>query len=188
MVVAGRDVGGQRPERVERRFGALLQLQLHVLLDELHRHVAGAFDHHLAIMLPRLLRQFAERGEFGQLRFIVRVRARAGAEPVAERERDVVGLHDFANLVEVGVEEIFLVMREAPLREDRAAPADDAAGAARGHRHVAQQHARVDREIIDALLGLLDERVAVEIPGQVLGAAADFFQRLVNGHRADRHR
>ena len=129
VVVAGRDVGRQRPERVERRLGALLQLELHVFLDELHRHVAGAFDHHLAIVLPRLLRQFAERGQFRQLRLVVRVRARAGTQAVAEREGDVVGLHDLANLVEVRVEKILLVMREAPLGEDRAAAADDAAHA-----------------------------------------------------------
>ena len=58
---------------------------------------------------------------------------------------------------------------------------------ARGHRHVAQQHAGVDGEVIDALLGLLDQRVAIEVPRQFLRAAADFFQRLVNRHGADRH-
>src|SRR3954469_6692759 len=35
VVVAGRDVGGERPERVERGLVAMLELQLHVLLDEL---------------------------------------------------------------------------------------------------------------------------------------------------------
>ena len=54
--------------------------------------------------------------------------------------------------------------------------------------HVAEQHAGVDGEVVHALLGLLDERVAVDLPGQVLGPAADLLERLVDRHRADRHR
>ncbi len=44
----------------------------------------------------------------------------------------------------------------------------------------------MDGEIVDALLGLLDERVAVDLPGQVLGDAADLLQRLVDRDGADR--
>ena len=42
----------------------------------------------------------------------------------------------------------------------------------RRQRDVAQQHAGVDGEVVDALLRLLDERVAEELPGQILGLAA----------------
>ena len=59
--------------------------------------------------------------------------------------------------------------------------------AARRHRDVAQQHAGVDGEVVDALLALLDQRVAIDLPGEVFGPAADFFERLINRHRADRH-
>ena len=45
----------------------------------------------------------------------------------------------------------------------------------------------MDGEVIDPLLGLFDERVAINFPGQFLGAAADFFERLINRHGADRH-
>ena len=61
VIVAGSDIGRERAERVERRFVRQLQLQVHVLLDEMHRHVAGTFDHDLAVMLPGDLRQFAQR-------------------------------------------------------------------------------------------------------------------------------
>ncbi len=111
VVVARRDVGGERPERVERRFAAFLELLVHVDLDLVHRHVAGAFDHHLAALLPRDLRQFAERLQFGELRAVVGVGDRAGAQAVAERERHVVLAHEVADLVEVLVEEALLVMR-----------------------------------------------------------------------------
>ncbi|KGD50920.1 hypothetical protein DP43_4898 [Burkholderia pseudomallei] len=188
VVVARRDVGGQRPERVERRFLAPVELKIHVLLDQLHRHVAGAFDHHLHVVLPRDLRELAERFQFAELRFVVRVVDRAGAQAVAEREAHVVRLHDLADLFEVFVQEAFLVVREAPLRHDRAAARHDARHPVRGERHVLQAHARVDREVVDALLGLLDQRVAEDFPGQVLGLAVDLLQRLVDRHRADRHR
>jgi len=36
----------------------------------------------------------------------------------------------------------------------------------------------VDREVVDALLGLLDEGVAVDLPGELLGGA-DLLQCLV---------
>jgi hypothetical protein len=89
---------GERPQRVERRLAAEPQLLVHVVLDHVHRHVARAFDHHLHVVLPRDLRQFAERGELRHLRFVVRIGARAGPQAVAERERDVVRLHDLADL------------------------------------------------------------------------------------------
>ncbi len=45
----------------------------------------------------------------------------------------------------------------------------------------------MDGEVIDPLLRLFDEGVAINFPGQFFGAAADFFERLINRHRADRH-
>ena len=76
---------------------------------------------------------------------------------------------------------------EAPFGHDRAAAADDAGDALGGQRDVGQAHAGVDGEIVDALLGLLDQGVAEDLPGQVLGDAADLLQRLVDRHGADRH-
>ena len=46
----------------------------------------------------------------------------------------------------------------------------------------------VDGEVVHALLGLLDQGVAEDLPGEVFGLAVDLFQRLVDRHRADRHR
>ena len=61
MVVARRDVGRQRPQRVERRFVAPLELFGHVLGNHMHRHVARTFAHHLHSARPSALRQFALR-------------------------------------------------------------------------------------------------------------------------------
>ena len=85
------------------------------------------------------------------------------------------------------VQERFLVVRQAPFRHDGAAARDDARQALGRHRHIAQQHTGVDGEVIDTLLGLLDEGVAEDFPRQIFGLAIDLFQRLVDGHGADGH-
>ena len=51
---------------------------------------------------------------------------------------------------------------------------------------IGQSHPRMDGEIIDALLGLFDQRVAIDLPGQIFGNAIDLFQRLIERHGADR--
>ena len=69
--------------------------------------MAGPFDHHLASIFPRDLRQFAEGFEFAQLRFVVGVGDAAGTQAVAQREGNVVGAHDLADFPEVRVEKVF---------------------------------------------------------------------------------
>jgi len=59
VIVAGRDVGGERTESVERRFAAPLELFLHVLPNQVHGDVARAFVHHLHVMFPSALGQLA---------------------------------------------------------------------------------------------------------------------------------
>jgi hypothetical protein len=88
--------------------------------------MAGALDHHLDAILPGELGQFAQGFEFGELGAVVGVGVRAGAQAVAERVGDVVCPHDLVDLADMGVEEAFLVMRQAPFRHDRAAARDDA--------------------------------------------------------------
>ena len=73
MVIARRHIGGQRPQGIERRLVASRQLAVHIFLDLVHRHMAGAFDHHLHIMLLRDLVEFAQCFQFSELGRIVGV-------------------------------------------------------------------------------------------------------------------
>ena len=86
------------------------------------------------------------------------------------------------------IEKAFAVMRQTPLRHNRPAARNDAGQALRRHRHIAQQHAGVNGEVIDTLLRLLQQRIAKHLPVKVFRNAADLFQRLVNRYGADRHR
>ena len=156
VVVAGGDVGNERAECVERRFKAVLQLFGHVFFDALQRYMAGAFDHDLYVVFPRFGSQFAQGVQFGELGFVVGIGNAAGAQAVAEAERHIVGFHDFADFVEMRVEEVFLVVGETPFRHDGAAARYDAGEAVGGHRHITQQHACVYGEIVHALFRLFD--------------------------------
>jgi len=164
-----------------------LQLKIHVLLDEMHRHMAGTFDHDLNVMLPRNLREFAECRELAKLSIIVRIGDGTGTQSVAQAEGNVVCLHDFADLFEMRIQEILLMMGQAPLCEDRSASADDSRPPAHGQRNVSKQNAGMDREVIDSLLRLLDQRIPIHFPRESLGPATRFLERLVNGNRSDRH-
>src|SRR6056297_1586274 len=85
------------------------------------------------------------------------------------------------------VEEALAVVVQAPFRHDRAAARHDPRHPVHGHRHHVQAHARVDGEIIHALFGLLDQRVAEHLPCEVFGHAIHLFQRLIDRHGADGH-
>ena len=83
VVVGRRDVGDQRAQRVERRLAAFFQLLVDIDLDLVQRHVAGAFDHHLAAFVPGDFGEFAQRLQLGKLRAVVGVADRAGAQTIA---------------------------------------------------------------------------------------------------------
>ena len=187
VVVAGRDIGDQRAQRVKRRFVAELVFLLHLQLDLVHRDVARPLDHHLHVELPGLLGQLAQRLQLRELRLVARIGHAAWTQPVAERKAHVVFLKNPANVIEALVKEILLVVLDHPLGQDGAAAADDAGNAPRSERNVLHQHAGVDGHVVHALLGLFLDYIQHHARAQVFHAA-HARQRFVNRHGADRHR
>ena len=188
VVIARGDVGRERTQGVEGGLMAPFQLLGHVLLDHVHGHMSGSLVHHLNAMLPGALGEFTLDLQLSELRVVVGIGNGARPQAVADAEADVVSGHDLANFIPVGVEEILAMMGQAPLGQDAAAAADDAGHPAGGHRNEPQEHSGMDREVIDALFGLLDQGVAVNFPAKILGLAADFLQGLVNRNRPNGHR
>jgi hypothetical protein len=94
-------------------------------------------------------------GEFGELRLVGRVGEAAGAQAVADGERDVVLAHDLADVVPDARTSGSRDRGEHPLGEQRPAAADDADQAVLDERDVPLADARVDRHVVDALLGLV---------------------------------
>ena len=66
------------------------------------------------------------------------------------------------------------MMMQAPFGHDGAAARDDAGHAFGGEGHVGEAHTGVNGEIIDALFGLLDERIAEDFPSQLDGSPSHF--------------
>ena len=137
VIVTGRDVGNERAERIKRGLFADLKLLAHVLFDEMHRDVAGTFDHYLHVVLPSNVGQFAQRLQFGELRSVIGIGRAPRPKPVAERKGDVVGLHDLADLFEVFVEEVLAMVRQAPLCQNRSAARNDSGDSIGRQRNVA---------------------------------------------------
>src|SRR5687767_5451842 len=76
-------------------------------------------------------------------------------------------------------------MSQAPFGMNWSAARHDARHAGGRHRHVRQPDACMDRKVIDALLGLFDQRVAEDLPREVLRFSAYFLECLINGYGAD---
>jgi len=187
VVVAGSDVCDERAERVERSFVAKLVFLFHLQLDLVERDVAGAFDHRLHVVFPGFFGEFTEDFEFGELRFVTGVGETTGAETITEREADVVLLKNFADGVEILVEEILLFVSAHPLRKKCAAAADDSGDAVADEREKFAEDAGVDGHVVDALLGLLFDHFEHDVDIQILGAA-DAGDRFVDRHGADGNR
>ncbi len=121
VVVRRSDVGGERPEGVKRSLVAPLQLLRHVFLNHVHGNMARPLVHHLHPAVPGAPGKFSLRLKFAKLGLVVGVGDGAWTQAIADGKADVIGSHEFANLVPVGVEETLLVMSQAPFGHDRAA-------------------------------------------------------------------
>ena len=143
VVVAGCDICNKRAEHVERCAVAQFHFFFYLLLDLVHRHMAGAFDHHLHVGFPSLAA--SARRASSTLQTAPRRTHRQhepGPQAIAERVAHVVLRHDLRDAVKVLIQEVLLVMRGHPLRQDGAAAAHNAGDALCNHRHVLDQHAR----------------------------------------------
>ena len=138
-------------------------------------------------MPPGDLRQLPERAQLRELRVVVRIGDGARAQPITQREGNVIRAQDLAKLFEVRIQKVLTMVCQAPCRKDGAAARHDPGDAWRGEWYVSQQHARVHREVVDALLSLLDDGVSIDVPAEILGGAAHLFECLVDRHRADGH-
>ena len=86
------------------------------------------------------------------------------------------------------VKETLLIVQQTPLAHDAAATAHDTTETTIGQMDVVATDAGMDGEIVNTLLALFDERVAIHFPGEVFYLAVHFFQSLVDGDCAHGNR
>ena len=182
MVVAWGDVGDKGTEGVEWSLMAMVELTLHVLLDFLQWHVTRTLDESLHVLVPCASDKFAHRVEFGKLCLVVGISDTTRTQAIAQGQCHVILSHDVADVVEVLVEETFLVMVETPLAHDATSTAHDATETLVGEMHVVTTDASMDGEVIDSLLTLFDECVTIYLPTEVFHLSVHLFQGLVDRH------
>ena len=188
MVVTWGDIGNQWAEGVEWCLVTVVELALHVLLDLLQWHVTRTLDECLYVLVPGTGNKLAHGIQLGKLGCIVGIGNTAWAQTIAQREGYVVLCHNVADIVEVLIEETFLVVVETPLAHDTTATAHDTAETAVGEMHVVATDAGMDGEVVNTLLALLDEGITEYLPVQILYLAVYLLQSLVDRHGSYRYR
>ena len=158
VVVARKNIRDQRPKHIERRAVAKSSLQFHVVFNLIQRNVTGSLHHHLHALSPRALGEFTNRRKLSKLRRISRVGKTAGTQAIANGKCHVIAAHDGANTLPTFVHHILSVVNQHPLGQQTSAAAHDANQTILDQRQVLLQNARVNGEVINALLGLMFKR------------------------------
>ena len=133
-----------------------LQLFVHVLFDQMHGNVPRAFNHGLHVVAPGDFGQFPERFQLAELRRVVGIGNTSRTQTVPKGKGHVILLHDFTDLFKMSIQKILLMMREAPLGQDRPAARDNPRHTFGRQRYVTQQNPGMHGKVIDPLLGLLN--------------------------------
>ena len=188
MIITRSNVSNNRTQRIERCLVTLLNLAIHVLANLVHGHVAGTFDKRLHILSPGTLHKFAHRIEFGKLSAVVGIVDGTRTEAIAQRKGYVVLCTDVADVIKVLIEETFLLMHLAPLRNDTSSTTHHAAKTFVGIMDVLQADATMDGKIVYALLALFNERIAEKFPRQIFCFTFYFLHCLIHRHSTHRNR
>jgi hypothetical protein len=184
VVVAGRNIGYERPEDVEGGAAADFLLDFHIEFYLIEWDVARSFDHNLTAQFLRPGCQLTDGPEFRELCLVGGIGDAAGAKAVAEGKADVVFSHYAAQIVEHIIEGILPVVIQHPLCQQRPAPADYTADAGFEQRQVLFQNTCVNGKEIDALLGLFFDCLQDYLFSYVLDVS--ILYDLINRHCAER--
>ena len=103
-------------------------------------------------------------------------------QTIPQREGDIISGCYLTDLLEVGIEEALFVVLGAPASHNCASTADDAGESLECQGNVLLAQAGVDGEVIYSLLRLLDERIPIDFPAEVVGIPSHLLQSLIEGH------
>ena len=105
---------------------AVFLLEPDVFLDQVKRHMPGAFDDYLDPGGPGPGGQLPQDLEFLELGLIIGVGQTTGPQAVSQAQGDVVGAGDVQKLIKMFVQGIFLLKTAHPGHQKGPAPGDDA--------------------------------------------------------------
>ena len=93
-------------------------------------------------------------------------------QTISQREGDIIACCYLADLLEVSIEEALFVVLGTPASHNCASTADDAGESLERQGNVLLAQACVDGEVIHTLFGLLDERIPIDFPAEVVGISS----------------
>ena len=125
MVIAGCDIGDDGAQHIEGRAHADGLLKLHIGLNLVQRHMAGAFHHHLHIPGPGPLGQFPQSHQLLNLAHIAAIGQTAGTAGIPQGDGHIILPADLQDFIEILVEGIFLPRHAHPCEHQRAATGDN---------------------------------------------------------------
>ena len=125
MIVARSDIRHQGAQHIEGRAHAEGFLHFHVGGNLIQRHMAGAFHHHLHVVIPGPFGQLAQPHQLLNLADIGGIRQTAGPAGVSQGNSHIVLLADIQNFVKVFIERILLAGHTHPGKHQASAPADN---------------------------------------------------------------
>ena len=123
VVIAGSDIGDQRPQHIEGSTMADPFLELHVGGNLVVGDVARSFHHDLYALGPGPLGQFAQVQQFLDLGPVGGVRQATGTAAVAQADGHVIFGTDVQDLIVEFVEGVFLPVVEHPAGQEGTTPA-----------------------------------------------------------------
>ena len=184
MVVAGSNICNNRAKCVERSLVTLVELALHILTYLMHRHMSGALNECLHILIPRPKHKLAHSVKLGKLGSIVGIGSTSWAQTIAKTQGNIVARYYIADIIKMLVQETLLVVYQAPFAHNTTATTNNTAQTAIGQMNIVATDAGVDSEVVNTLLALLNQCVAIYLPRQVFYFSINLLQCLINRHCA----
>ena len=154
----------------------------------MHGDVSRALNEHLNIMTPCDLCELTEHIQFKELRTVIGVMYGPWPEAVAERYCYIILFKNLTYFLKMSVEKVFFAVHDSPACHYRSSSRHYSCQSFSNHVRVSSQSSGMDCEIIDTLLSLFDEGIAIYFPSEVFNFTVYFFKGLINGYRSHRHR
>ena len=162
----------------------LVELALHILTYLMHRHMSRALNECLYILIPCPKHKLAHSVKLGKLGCIISIGSTSWAQTIAKTQGNIVARYYIADIIKMLIQETLLVVYQAPFAHNTTATTNNTAQTAIGQMNIVATDAGVDSEVVNTLLALLNQCVAINLPRQIFYFSINLLQCLINRHCA----
>ena len=156
MIVSRGYVCYHRSKGIERSFMAVLEFQIHILSDTVHRNMTRPFNQYLNILRPGSLCEFSKHLQLRNLGLIIGIMNRPRTQAVPERNSNIVSGTDIADLVKMLIKEILPAVSHTPFSHNGTTAGYHAGETSRRHRNKVFQKTGMNGKVVNPLQSLFD--------------------------------